>query len=371
MSQLPRWPIGRRTNLTPIGLDIGPSCVRAAQLERTDGGWRILRVSSWNRRGIEDSNVASAGFAGRIKRSILQSGYHGRHAVAGLSVPEVELHALEIPVQADSTGVDRIGQAVRWEMERVTSIPADEAASDYWQLPSTKVSNTTTIGAAGKSSAVEAATELARASGLECECVDSTACALSRLGVVAGYGGGDSPLVWGVLDVGQRLLRLVVSLGETPVLVRTLGGGSQAWTERIAESLELSNDAAETHKREHGIGVRETDGGTGASAEIAGMILASLLSELDYAVAEIERSYEYVMRCYPTQSLGALMLAGAGSDLAGLDDYLAKKLGVDVSGLNRIVETRQSRLAAAPSIRESLSGYACAIGLAIDREATA
>ena len=371
MSQLLRWPISKNSTVTPIGLDIGPSCVRAAQLERAGGAWRILRVSSWNRRGLEDGSVASEGFAGRIKRSILQSGYQGRRAIAGLSVPEVELHALEIPLQANSGDVGAIGQAVRWEMERVTGIPADEAASDYWHLPSTKVSNTTAIGAAGKSSAVEAATALARASGLECECVDVTACALARLGVVAGYGGSDNPLIWGVLDVGSRLLRLVVSLGETPVLARTLGGGSEAWTQRIAESLELSSEAAETHKRDHGIGAQETDGETGASAEIAEMILAALLSELDYAVAEIERSYEYVMRCYPKQSLGALMLAGAGSDLAGLDDYLAKKLGVEVSGLNRIVKTPQSRLAAAPSIRDSLSGYACAIGLAIDREATA
>lgn len=65
------------------------------------------------------------------------------------------------------------------------------------------------------------------------------------------------------------------------------------------------------------------------------------------------------------------MLAGAGSDLAGLDAHLAEKLGVEVSGLNRIVKTPQSRLAVAPSIRESLSGYACAIGLTIDWEATA
>lgn len=362
-----------RTTVSPIGFDISPRALRAAQLDRTGDRWTVARVTSWHRRDTEQGTSMSGGFAARIKRSMQQSGYRGRSVVAGLSIPEVEMHALEIADRVDASPNAKFDETVRRELDRVMSCSSGSVATSFWRLPKSKEARTTAVGVAASSASVESAFVMSKGLGLECECVDSTSCALSRLGSVLRRGmEGTQQSVWSVLDVGYRVLRLTVVVGETPVIVRTLGGGGQGWTQAVAESLGLSLEAAEIHKLDHGISVGSINGSStkssAPSAGIASMILSILRSDLDGVATEIERSYEYVMRCYPDHSAAGVLLVGGGADLKGLDGYLAGKLGVEVQRLDDVLENTRNPNLTAPSIRESLSPYACAIGLAIEPE---
>ncbi len=407
MALLVRRTGSKRAVVTPIGLDIGPRCLRAAQLERLGDRWRVVRVTTWERRESEMGTTVIEGFAKRIRRTLEQGGYRGRRVVAGLSIPEVELHPLEIPEHGELQMAEKFSEAARWELERVGNMEANEAVSSYWRLPSSKTSRATAMGAIARSTDVDAADKLVQALGLDCERVDATACALSRVGSAVRRGSDvDRREVWSVLDIGQRMLRLVLSVGEVPVLVRSLGQGSRSWTEGIAESLGLSVEAAEVHKRDHGIAPANPEASPDASAEIAAMIYNILRSDLEGVVGEIERSYEYVMRCYPELPAGGLLLVGGGADLKGLCTYLSKQLGVEVRSLTEVgstgideespqstqrkdeegvtqgstdtkseirdpkseIHNPQTWAGVTSGVRESLNPYGCAIGLAIEPE---
>ncbi len=358
----------RRTAISPIGLDISPRHIRTAQLKREGDQWTVLRVSQWARRESEVGTSVSKGFAQRIRTSMRQADYHGRKVVGGLSVPEVELHALDVPTRGELGLPDKFADAVRWEMGRIMSTPNDAASTSYWRLPPCRGSQTTAIGVATHLPQVEAATELAESLGFDCIRVDATACALARLGSVVRRGFSSDPrAVWGVLDVGHRMIRLVIVLDEVPVLVRTLGRGGDWWTESVAEALGLSIEAAEVHKRDHGIGIDDAEAD---SIEIASMIRSVLNADLQSAVCEIERSYEYAMRCYTERSAGELILVGGGAELIGLDRYLSSRLGVGVLRLDTIAQGPSAVLRAPTSFRGSMGAFACAIGLAIEAESS-
>ncbi len=364
------------TTCSAIGLDVGPTTIRAAQLERDQNRWVVTRLAQWSRRDSEAGLQSSDGFAKRIRRALIQADYQGRRVLAGLSVPELEVHALEVPNRGDMESSDRFGEALAWELRRVMNVAADDSALSYWRVPPSQTTRTTAIGVAAKKQHVQAVNTLVAAMGLDCECVDATACALARVGTMLRTRADVEPnSIWGVLDVGQRMMRLAVCVNHSPVLVRALGNGGAAWTQSIAAALGVSEDAAEFHKRDHGIAASNAIS-TADSAknqnqqadEIAVMIQNILSHDLNQTAQEIERSYEYVMRCYPERNADELILVGGGAATIGLDRFLAQKLGIKVRSLDSIIRDQPSALTVAAHIRESLDPYAAAIGLAIEEE---
>ncbi len=360
-----------RPVLSPIGVDVCPRQLRAVQLERCGNRWQLLRAASWQRRESEADSLAVEGFSRRIQRTLEQAGFRGRQVVAGLSIPEVELHPLEIPDRGELQDPAKFGDAVRCELGRVGSLSAGESDAAYWRLPPSRATRTTAIGVVARSKDVSSIDGLIQSVGLDCVRVDATPCALSRLGGAIRRGaGGDPREVWSVMDIGYRMLRLVLSVGEVPVLVRHLAMGGQSWTECVAESLGLSVDAAEVHKRDHGISAADSSGPTNSSEKIATMIYNTLRSSLDAIVGEVERSYEYVMRCYPESPAGGMLVVGGGAELNGLTHHLAEKLGVEVRSLRDAVGRSGGSLTSAESVREGMNGLGCAIGLAIQAESS-
>jgi len=176
----------------------------------------------------------------------------------------------------------------------------------------------------------------------------------------------------------------VLCLDDTPILVRTAGAGGNAWTQRIADALQVSFKAAEIHKRDHGIAltgrvlVREsilapTD--EGARSELASLILGAVRADLNDLAAEVKRSYEYVLSCYPGRQAADLVLCGGGSGLHNFPEFLANALGIPVQRASsylqgdscrlRFVSERVGRRDQGGSVHTPLEVLAVAVGLAI------
>ncbi len=362
--------LSQRARLTPIGMDIGPRHVTAAQLEQQGDRWKILRVTSLKRREVEEGTTVVGGFARRLGETMRQAGYQGKNVIAGLSIPELKLHPLDIPTRGDLAEHDKFCEAVNWEMDRVGGIEAGLASTSHWRLPDSDTNKTTAIGAAADKETINQTLQMVTAANMNCEMIDATACGLTRLGSILRRGRPDETnTVWAILDIGHRMSRLTLCLGEAPVLVRTLGHGSQNWTERIANSLGLSEEAAEVHKIDHGIAIEKEvpdPDSESTQPEISEMILDILRPEIDCIVNEIERSYEYIMRCYPERAASGLFVVGGGADLKGLCRNLTERLGVTVERIEHAMKKPGCMMTVAANIHQSLSPFAAAIGLAIE-----
>ncbi len=207
-----------------------------------------------------------------------------------------------------------------------------------------------------------------RDADLVCTQVDAAAAALARFGYLAAEWSGD--LVWGLLDFGFRQTRLILCVDDLPVLVRHAGTGGQAWTKRVAEELQVSPKTAEFHKREAGIelvgrGVRG-DAAAAPRSELGAILTGILRSDLNAIAAEVKRSYEYVLSCYPSRRAGGLLMVGGGAALRNLPEFLTNALGIPVDRASRHAKSEASRLDVAKCREEDIDELAVSIALAID-----
>jgi Tfp pilus assembly PilM family ATPase len=369
-----------RKVLSPIGLDVGPTAARAVQLGRWDGAWNLVGASTWplNRKDTPGDGLGL--LQGRVRRALQHQEFAGKVFVVGLSQPDLELHALELPQPSDGPPDEQIESAARWEIERLSSLEGQSVQTAHWWLPKGRGSRTTAIGVAVPEAKVRQLWDACTRAGAVCRRIDATACALARAGAALRPPGPDE--VWAVLDIGARTVRLTICVDRVPVLVRSLEGGGDAWTHQIAAALQIGTEAAELHKCDCGIrptGVQGS-GGSGATtdddnepawSELAGMIFAALRPDLERIAAEIERSYEYILQSYPGRAAADLILAGGGAALKRLDTYLANRLGISVRCADAYLEDGGSTLQVDPTLgrmRQPISTCLSAVGLAISPE---
>jgi Tfp pilus assembly PilM family ATPase len=364
---------------TCVGLDVGQSALRAAQLRRLPGarrGWAVTVLAACHRRGPERGGDESK-FVERAARWMNQLGLRRAGIVAGLSPPDVEIHPVDL--STDAGALDRANgpDVVRQELERLITFAADDVETDYWRLPSSPAGRTTAVGVAARSDAISQVLAICQAAGMDCRQIDATPCALARFGALYRGLPGDDEDVWSIVDLGGRMSRIIVCLGEAPILARAFIYGGRNWTDKLAQSLAVSPQTAERHKQDYGI-VRSVPDGHGQApaartiATLGELIYNVLRTDLDEMCAELERSYRYVLQCFPGHAPGPVVLTGGGAGLCGLDGHLRRKLGVEVFVPGQTVPDASrldcTSLRGDSSAAGSIAEYASAIGLAIPQD---
>jgi Tfp pilus assembly PilM family ATPase len=334
---------------TRIGLDLGAAGVRAVQLTRSADGYRVANAAHGDRpRTAEPDSADARPLAGDIAECVRRTSFRGKAVAAALASPDVEFHTLELPAAALHADEGEAAQIVRFEVERLMSGAGGPFETRHWALPETTVAAPSAIGVGAAHAIINRTVEACTEAGFTCADLDTSATALCRFGAVLHTWPHDQ--VWGVLDVGDRQTRLVLCLDDTPVLVRTTGPGGRAWTQRVADALQLSFKAAEIHKRDHGIALTgrlsavKTLAEEGARSELASLILGAVRADLNEIAAEIKRSYEYVLSCYPGRCAGDLVLCGGGSALRNLPEFLGKALGIPVRRASTYLDDPSCRL---------------------------
>ncbi len=362
---------------TLIGLDIGTGGARAVQLTRRGDRHTIgpVAVGTWSPETTEDGNpsVEAPGNLGdRLLGLRGQDTFRGRRVVTGVNPPAVTFQSLDLPSSVFTQKDANLPQVVRWEMERLLTEKAQRVETRHWALPKPQAPAATAIGVAADRAAIFETLAHCRKAGLSCVRVDASAAALARFG--ARLRRWESKHVWGVLDIGLLEARLVLCADDTPVLVRRGGGGGHAWTTRVAEALQLSLSAADVQKRDHGIALngrgarRETDGrpDRDSRGRLPSILLGALRNELRHLAAEVKRSYEYVLSCYPRRQAADLILVGGGAAMRNLPEYLGDALGIPVRRASDYLGDAACRLQCCCKPGYGFEDIASAVGLAIE-----
>lgn len=362
----------RRTRRrSPIGLDVGSTGVRGAQLVRTGDTFDVLRAA-WSERpggedaGREGANTAADGEA--VRACLRKTEFQGRSAVVGLNLPEADFHLLELPETILEGKANEASSAVHWEVVRLMDTASDAVEVRHWMLPTPSSAAPNALGVGAARACVDSTLESCAAAGLRCRGIDTAATALSRFGCLLGR--RPANVVWGMLDLGYRHTRLLLCVGEVPVLVRNVGSGGGMWTQRIAESLQLSVRAAEVHKRQHGIARRargrRVERTQAPERELGAMLLSALRGDLNEIASQVKRSYEYALSCYAKHTAGELILVGGGARMQRLGEFWSNVLGIPVRCASSYLEEAPCRLRYATGHGHPVELMAAAIGLAIE-----
>lgn len=329
--------LGQRTSL--IGMDFGACSVRAVQLQRAKGGWRIHH---WVNIEHEPTSAQQPlpDYESELRLAFGPGTFTGSRAALVLSPPDVEYKLLEVPPAVLARTGDELKAALAFELERVMPWSPDDLEIAAWPVDPHGGTGGNAMIVGARSSSVQSLLSVLATQDLDCahaEIVPNAMLPVCRGQLNILDDPTRSPL-WAVLDLGYRSCRLYIMHDDQLIFARVLRAGGRELTETLARELHVEFRIAEQYKRIYGIrqtdrGFRSLVGGLSRISEDAlpSVVYAILRPTLDALISEIERSYRFALGRLPTNvPNGPMFLIGGGARLQGLAEVLSSRLGLQV-----------------------------------------
>jgi Tfp pilus assembly PilM family ATPase len=314
-----------------IGIDLGTSAVKLAQVEQIAGQYRLACARVVRRpapaEGDGSAGAAAPWWAEVFRRASLRHGFVGRRAACVLSASETDLRAMNLPEGSDAERRAMIAN----ELDTIFAGDAGRRAFDFW--------DTRRQGAAGDSAlenvnalsvaeddAVSMVANLTR-SGFFCEVLDGLPLVLARAIGMASAPAPGVPVA--ALDWGSTIATFAIVCDELPVFTRHLRDcGYSTLPASVTEGLGLPVEDAERLLATHGLcdpakpddplrDVQEVL--TDVTAEALGKMVSRLDKTLAYP--ELHRS-----RLLPER----IWLFGGGATVRNLPAVLSARIGLPV-----------------------------------------
>jgi type IV pilus assembly protein PilM len=299
-----------------IGLDIGSSAVRAAEV-MIDGDRKVLRrfaqVGLPAGAVIEGEVRDREAVATAIKRLWQHGRFSSKKVIVGLGSQRAMVRQVEMPPLPDS----ELRSALRLKIGEFLPIPVEQAVVDFAPLPSTggDASERRLLLVAAQRDVIADELGAVDAAGLSAVAVDSSSLALLR--AVAGPkspGGSPSGGLEAVVGIGAELITVAVRDGGTPRFMRT-----------VALSNPSGPTANDPLSGSVSPGDRSRPGVRSLTAPVVGAA-----QRLESIVSEVRSSLEYLLSQSGTGHFEQVLLTGGGAMLPGVTEALSTSLGLPV-----------------------------------------
>jgi type IV pilus assembly protein PilM len=235
-----------------VGLDIGSSAVRAAEIHVGKDGRRGLR--HYAQVGLPAGYVVDGeinnpvGVAAALRRLWAEGGFSTTEVILGVSGPRVFVRQADVPAMP----LEDLRSSLKFDAQELVPIQMDDATFDFSLLQ-----EPTTDGG-GKSTQrillVAAHRELLRnysvtldQAGLKAKVMDAAPLALMR--AVPQVTEDETGRVEVIVSLGAELTTIAVRENGVPRFIRTLTLGGAKLTERVANTLHVEMAVAERLKR--------------------------------------------------------------------------------------------------------------------------
>lgn len=311
-----------------IGLDIGSSAVRAAEVDFA-GGARTGKSAPTLTRIAEVALPAGAVRDGEVIRPEVVSGalrqlwqqskFESKDVVLGVGNQRVLVRDLELPWMP----LTQLKSSLPFHVAEMLPMSSDEALLDYHPIaefdgPQGRMVRGMLVAA--QRDTVNANIRAVEDAGLRPVMVDLNGFALLR-----SLAHGDlARATVAFVDIGATVTTVVVAAQGQPRLVRNLPSGGQNVTNAVATAGSVQVPDAERLKREIGIGFAVPPE-QAAIGEAINTVVRSL-------VEGIRNTLVYYAGNNPGAGIDVIVLTGGGSHLPGLGQYLssASRLPVNV-----------------------------------------
>jgi len=307
-----------------IGLDVGTSTVKLAQVMRDRQGWRLAAAAIVPRQQNWPTNLTMASPATsslseiRSARS-LQTGYRGERVAATLPMALCDLYRLDQSLENESGAPQILRQTIETAIQR----SAADLQYDFWSAPATeKKPGWTQALALSQNWTAQLCRDISQA-GWSCETIDGLPLALARAVAMVHPTTDSQPLA--ALDWGNGRATLCLIEQGQPVYVRCLkDAGFGYLLDCLVENLQVTTAEALQLLEEYGL-ASPTDT---QDPTIASLIQKLIADSVNRLIEEIKRSfahYQYLHRAAAPQSL---YLLGGGALVGGIANHLQTQLSL-------------------------------------------
>jgi Tfp pilus assembly PilM family ATPase len=353
-------------HLSPIGIDIGTRVIKAAQLARVGGTWRLhaqailprtwpekdtpqdadtpngaVRAPDWS---IDDQTVT------RLLDVLDRRGFSGRQVVLCAPSAVLQSDLLDLPPRSSGAPIEQIAKS---EMARSSSLQGAAFEMACWDLPAAARAGagTSVLAVALRHADADALTAPFERYGVDVIALDAASCALAR--AIGGRWATQRGAAAAVADLGFSGASLVL-LGEAGVLYQRhlRDPGVASIYQAIMDRYDASEEVARRLLTEP----------PGTDDPVRAAWISQLIANyVELLVEELHVSFAFSAHRYPDLPLRRLLLTGGGASFWGLAQNVRAKISIDVilPGANDLVEVpdRLAECATSPAL-------ATAIGLA-------
>lgn len=301
-----------------VGLDIGATGIRAAEVTATRKGPKLMRYHSVSlpsgvlQRGevVEPQVITSA-----LKTLWKQGRFSTNRVVLGIGNDKVI--ARELTVQ--NAPLPIIRESLPFLVHDLLPVPVADAILDFYPVSDAGHGQVQGLLVAAMKEGVLATIDAVRRAKLEPQSVDFVPFAISRALLPV----ADADHAVAVVDVGAHTTSVVIVSGGVPQFVRIIPTGGDEVTHALHSRLGIDRQAAEGAKRSLGLGVQEIaphdQPAVDAIREVTGELVTGVRNTITYFTA-----------ARPELPVRSAMLTGDGASLAGFTGALGEVLRLPI-----------------------------------------
>ena len=311
---------------TVVGLDIGTSGVRAAELRLGRGATTLERFGqvALPLGAVRDGEVIDPAAVGAAIRELWSSAkFTTKRVVVGVANQKVVVRQVDLPWLP----AKELRASLPFHVPDYIPMPLDNAVLDYHPLEEFTDENDVrmlrVLLVAAERDMVGSLLQALTVAQLQPSMVDLTSFAVLRSHVPAAV--GLSVTAEALVDVGASVTNIVIHQGGVPRFVRMLLMGGGDITAAVADSLSVAEDEAEDVKQSTGFApsvVPSQDPAHRAIESTGGAFVEEIRGTLNYYAAQPG-----------APRIDRVVLSGGGSLLRGLDERLstATRLPVELA----------------------------------------
>jgi type IV pilus assembly protein PilM len=351
----------------PIGVDLGTSALKLAQLREANGSYDLIAVGS-----AELPPECRGDFQARldfcvpaIRRLLHSNGFRGRECVLSIPAAVTFVHHLKIP----KTPPERLEEAVLRELRGKLPFPAEKAevrhvvAGDV--VGEGEVRQEVIVVAAPRS-AVTAQLAMARRAKLDVAGINVESCAIVECFGRLFRRASDQKRAILFVDLGYASTQVVLSHGRRIVFARNIDVAGRGFDDAIGGSLGITPDDAAGIRRELG---REDE------SDVRVVELhACMAGAVNGLVDELTQCLRYYESVFHNQSIERVIFLGGQATDKWLCRSIAQRLNLPAQIGDPLVRTGSAQPAALNGgldRREPQPRWAVAVGLSLGGGRTA
>lgn len=340
-----------------IGLDIGASSIKIAQLEQSKKGAELksFGMIPLAPEVIVDGAIMDAEIVvDTIQEAVKQFKSKGKYAAISVSGHSVIVKKI---IVADMSREELEG-AIETEAQQYIPFDIEDVNVDFQILEADETvqeGEMAILLVAVKKEKVDEHIDLIREAKLDPIVVDVDAFAVENA-YELNYD-VDPDMIIGLVDIGAGTMNINILQDGVSSFVRDISIGGDHYTEAIQKEFNVNFEMAERLKRGQLVeGIAQED------------VLAIVNTVSDDIAVEIQRSFDFFRASTMDVAIDKLYLSGGCSLFGGIDRFFEEKLGVEVEILNPFRNIKMSSRKFDVDYLESIAPQAAvAIGLGLRR----
>lgn len=297
-----------------FSLDIGTTAIRIVQLSKSGNGWKLEKYASVPvdiKTSSSDSTEDQRRLSEVITTAIGQSGVHSKNVVLG--IPSNRMFATVIEL-ADMPAQE-LASTIKYQSEQYIPTSLDESKVDWAILgksPKDPAKNEILLASVANSFS-EQRLDLIEGMGLNVVAIEPDSVALCRSLLTPAMTGGRL-----VIDFGDLTTDLIVALGDSPRLIRSIPTGLRTMVKAAAQNLNIQEQQAQQFITKFGL----------QADKLEGQIARALEATMNQFVSEIVKSIKFFQTKYTETPVSEMLLSGYASSIPGFEEYVSQRVGL-------------------------------------------